>query len=78
MEVPLINAFILIATGSAVIKLALIEWEGIVHAWLRLREHKPALRICNGVESEISGLFSSGNSGIRNCRSLLVDHRPSN
>jgi len=44
MEVPLINAFILIATGSAVIKLALIEWEGIVHAWLRLRERSGRVR----------------------------------
>jgi hypothetical protein len=44
MEIPLIDAFILIATGSAVVKLLLIEWEGIVHAWSRLRERSREIR----------------------------------
>lgn len=40
MEIPLLNAFVIIATGSAVIKFAIIEWEGIVHAWSRLRKQR--------------------------------------
>jgi hypothetical protein len=35
MESTLQNAIILIATVAALIRFALLEWEGIVHAWSR-------------------------------------------
>src|SRR6185437_7779786 len=48
---------LLIAVYRQVLLFELFEALGfnrdVVGAWLRLREHKPALRICNGVESEI-------------------------
>ena len=36
MEATLQNAVIFIATLSALIRFALLEWEGIVHAWRRV------------------------------------------
>jgi hypothetical protein len=47
MESPFLNAVVMIATGAAVIKFALFEWEGIVHAWIRvtrLRRRKQPVR----------------------------------
>jgi hypothetical protein len=38
MESSLVNAVVIIATGSAIIKFALFEWESIIHAWLRVRK----------------------------------------
>ncbi len=35
MEAALRNAIILIATVAALIRFALLEWEGIMHAWTR-------------------------------------------
>ena len=40
MESCLFAAVVVIATGSAVIKFALFELEGVVHAWSRLREQQ--------------------------------------
>jgi hypothetical protein len=34
-EALFINAVVVIATGTAVIKFALFEWEEITHAWRR-------------------------------------------
>jgi hypothetical protein len=36
MEAALQNPIILIATFAALIRFALLEWEGIVHAWSRV------------------------------------------
>jgi hypothetical protein len=36
MEATLQNAIIFIATLAALIRFALLEWEGIVHAWSRV------------------------------------------
>src|SRR5260370_948874 len=36
MEAAFINAVVYIATGAAVIKFALFEWEGVVRAWTRV------------------------------------------
>jgi hypothetical protein len=35
METTFVNALVYIATGAAVIKFALFEWEGILEAWRR-------------------------------------------
>lgn len=35
MEAALLHAIIIIATGAAIIKFALFEWEGVVRAWRR-------------------------------------------
>jgi hypothetical protein len=40
MEVSLLNAIVVIATGSAVIKFALFELEGVIHACSRIRQQK--------------------------------------
>jgi hypothetical protein len=37
MENPLLNLIVAIATGSTVVEVALFEWEGIMHAWSRVR-----------------------------------------
>lgn len=42
MESALLNSVVVIATAAAVVKFALFEWEGIVHAWhrtVRQRRH---------------------------------------
>jgi hypothetical protein len=36
MEAVLINAVVYIATGAALIKFALFEWEGVVRMWTRV------------------------------------------
>lgn len=36
MESLFINAVVVIATGAAVIRFALYEWEGIMQAWIRI------------------------------------------
>ncbi len=36
MESRFVSALVLIATGAAVIKYALFEWEGIMQAWTRV------------------------------------------
>jgi hypothetical protein len=36
MEATLLNAIIFIATLAALIRFALLEWEGILHAWSRV------------------------------------------
>ena len=36
METTFINAVVYIATGAAVIKFALFEWEGILRSWRRV------------------------------------------
>jgi len=35
MEAAFLNAVVVIATGAAVIKFALFEWESVVQAWRR-------------------------------------------
>jgi hypothetical protein len=40
MESSLLNAVVVIATSSAIIKFALFEWEGIIHAWSRVRKQQ--------------------------------------
>jgi hypothetical protein len=44
MEAPLLNAVVIIATSSAVIKFALFEWEGIVYAWSRVSKQSRRAR----------------------------------
>ena len=47
MEAPFLNAVVMIATGAAVIKFALFEWEGVARAWRRVRgprKSRPAAR----------------------------------
>lgn len=36
MEASFLNAIVMIATGAAVIKFALFEWESILQAWRRV------------------------------------------
>lgn len=36
MERLLLNSIVIIATGAAVIKFAMLEWEGIAHTWARI------------------------------------------
>lgn len=36
MDAVFINAVVYIATGAAVIKFALFEWEGVVRVWTRV------------------------------------------
>ena len=48
MEAPFLNAVVIIATGAAVIKFALLEWEGIVHAWNRATRLRRRRRIAGG------------------------------
>jgi hypothetical protein len=50
METTFINAVVFIATGAAVIKFALFEWEGILRSWRRVtparkRRAKPGSQI---------------------------------
>ena len=40
METTFINAVVYIATGAAVIKFALFEWEGVVRVWTRVSKTK--------------------------------------
>ncbi len=40
METVFINAVVYVATGAAVIKFALFEWEGVVRAWTRVSKSK--------------------------------------
>lgn len=40
METVFINAVVYIATGAAVIKFALFEWEGVVRVWTRVSKMK--------------------------------------
>jgi hypothetical protein len=40
MEAIFINAVVYIATGAAVIKFALFEWEGVVQVWTRVSKTK--------------------------------------
>jgi hypothetical protein len=40
MESPILNAIVIIAAGSAVIRFALYEWEGIISAWGRASKRK--------------------------------------
>lgn len=48
MEAVFINAVVYIATGAAVIKFALVEWEGVVRVWTRVSKsmarHRPMKR----------------------------------
>ena len=48
MEAVFINAVVYIATGAAVIKFALFEWEGVVRVWTRVSKsmarHRSARR----------------------------------
>ncbi len=48
MEAVFINAVVYIATGAAVIKFALFEWEGVVRTWARVSKsmarHRSAKR----------------------------------
>jgi hypothetical protein len=45
MEATLQNAIILIATTAALIRFALLEWEGIVHAWKRVMQSEKHRRV---------------------------------
>jgi hypothetical protein len=36
METTFVNAVVYIAAGAAVIKFALLEWEGVLKAWRRV------------------------------------------
>jgi hypothetical protein len=36
VECMFVNAVVIIATGAAVIKFALFEWEGVLQAWRRV------------------------------------------
>jgi hypothetical protein len=38
MERAFFTAVLTIATAAAVIKFALFEWEGVVHAWTRIKK----------------------------------------
>jgi hypothetical protein len=40
METVFINAVVYVATGAAVIKFALFEWEGVVRVWTRVSKAK--------------------------------------
>jgi len=40
MEATFVNVVVMIATGAAVIKLALFEWEGVVRMWMRVSKSK--------------------------------------
>jgi hypothetical protein len=44
MEAVFINAVVYIATGAAVIKFALFEWEGVVRVWTRVSKPKARRR----------------------------------
>jgi hypothetical protein len=48
MEAPFLNAVVMIATGAAVVKFALFEWEGLVHAWNRVTRLKRRRRVTGG------------------------------
>jgi len=48
MEASFLNAIVMIATGAAVIKFALFEWEGIVHAWIRVTRLRRRRKTADG------------------------------
>jgi hypothetical protein len=48
MEIPFLKAVVMIATGAAVIKFALFEWEGIVQAWMRVTRLKRRRKTAGG------------------------------
>lgn len=52
MESTLQNAIILIATLAALIRFALLEWEGIVHAWSRVARATKRRKNTGGQGSE--------------------------
>ena len=54
MENPLLNIVAAIATGSAVIKFALFEWESIVDAWTRVHKHKRPANVARRCENSAS------------------------
>ncbi len=45
MEQAFLTAVVMIATLAAVVKFALFEWEGVVHAWMRVKEQRKRARI---------------------------------
>jgi hypothetical protein len=45
MEQAFVTAVLMIAALAAVIKFALFEWEGVVHAWMRVKELRKHTRI---------------------------------
>ena len=45
MEQAFFISVVTIATIAAVIRFALLEWEGIVHAWMRVKELRKRTRI---------------------------------
>lgn len=44
MDAAFINAVVYIATGAAVIKFALFEWEGALRVWTRVSKSKARRR----------------------------------
>lgn len=44
MEQALFTIVVIIAALAAVIKFALFEWEGVVHAWMRVKELRKRMR----------------------------------
>jgi hypothetical protein len=48
MEATLLHAVIFIATVAALIRFALLEWEGIVHAWKRVMRPEDARKTSGG------------------------------
>ena len=45
MEQALFTVVMMIAAVAAVIRFALFEWEGVVHAWTRVKELSKPTRI---------------------------------
>lgn len=40
MEATLVNFFVVIATGAALVKFALFEWEGVLRVWMRVSKSR--------------------------------------
>lgn len=48
MEASFLNAVVVIATGAAVIKFALFEWEGVVRVWMRVSRSRRRRKVSGG------------------------------
>ena len=49
METVFINAVVYVATGAAVIKFALFEWEGVVRVWTRVSKSRARRKLSRNV-----------------------------
>ncbi len=48
MEATLVNFVVVVATGAALVKFALFEWEGVLRVWMRVSKSRKRRKASEG------------------------------